>query len=59
MRRVSEDEGSPPFFTEMFFNDKRFLWSVDPPRNEGIRGREPFSYQQIQRKYLRGDSSLP
>jgi hypothetical protein len=30
MRRVSEDEGSPPFFTEMFFNDKRFLWSVDP-----------------------------
>jgi len=43
----------------MFFNDKRFLGGVDPPRNEGIRGREPFSYQQIQRKYLRGDSSLP
>jgi len=59
MRRVSEEEGSSPFFTEMFFNDKRFLGGVDPPWNEGIRGREPFSYQQIQKKYLRGDSSLP
>jgi len=32
----------------MFFNE-RFLGGVDPPRNEGIRGREPFPYQQFRK----------